>query len=126
MRRGGKVDGHRDQARQDHDCGKEHQGEGADQRRVQIGELELGGRFSRSLLGEDEKQLEGVAICGDSVRAGLALADQPLGDICLKGRCKGGHARPSRCASSRCPASAISSGAADRYQKVCLGSVCPR
>ncbi len=100
--------------------------EGADQRGVEIGDLEAGGRLAGLLRGEGEQQLEGVAVGGDGVRAGLALADQPVGHVGLQGGGEAGHGCRSRCASRRCPARAISSGAADRYQKVCLGSACPR
>ena len=100
--------------------------ESADQWRVQVGDIELGRRFPGLALGEDQQQLEGVAISGDGVRAGLALTDQPISEVGLEGRGECAHARRSRWLSSFSPARAISSGAADKYQNVCLGSLCPK
>jgi MFS family permease len=54
------------------------------------------------------------------VAAGLALQRLPVGEEGLQRRRERGHGFPSRCACSLSSASAISSGAADRYQYVCL------
>jgi hypothetical protein len=53
--------------------------ERADQLGVQIGNLDLAGRLAGLLLGEREQEPERVAVGGDRVRAGLALALQALG-----------------------------------------------
>jgi hypothetical protein len=50
------------------------------------------------------------------VAAGLPLQRQPVGEERLQGRGESGHDSPFRWACSRSPASAISSGAADKYQ----------
>ena len=69
------------------------------------------------LCGEDQQQPERVAVGGDGVRAGLALADQPVGEERLQGRRERGHRqRLLAMRSSRSAARASSSGAADRYQ----------
>ena len=81
------------------------------------------GLFPALLRGEDDQHLERVAVGGDRVAAGLALQRQPVGEERLQGGGEGGHDSPFRWACSRSPASAISSGAADKYQYVCLGSV---
>ena len=67
--------------------------------------------------GEAQQQPERVAVGGDGVRAGLALADQPVGEERLQGRGERGH-RPTLlvCGRGGAAASASSSGAADRYQ----------
>ena len=62
-----------------------------------------------------EQQPEGVAVGGDGVRAGLPLADQPVGEEGLQGGGEGAH-RFASSSASRSAASDISSGEADRYQ----------
>ncbi len=49
-----------------------------DQRRVEILDLQLARRLAGVLPGEAEQQPEGVAVCGDRVRTGAFLVDQPL------------------------------------------------
>ena len=78
------------------------------------------------LGGEDDQHPERVAVGGDRVAAGLALQRQPVGEERLQGGGEGRHDSPFRWACSRSPASAISSGAAERYQNVCFGSLWPR
>ena len=51
--------------------------EGADQRGVQVGEVELGGLLAGPVAHEAQQQAPGVPVGGDGVRAGVALADQP-------------------------------------------------
>ena len=100
-----------------------------DQRRVEIGDVELVGLFAGALGGESEQQPDRVPVGGDRVRAGLALADEIVGEEGLEGRGERAHCRCpicSRCRCSRSPASASSSGAADKYQKVFEGFTCPR
>ena len=98
--------------------------ERADQWCVQIGDVHSGGRLAGPLFGEDQQQLDRVPVGGDGVGAGLSLPGQPVGEERLQGGGQRAHDRPpARYASRRCPANAISSGAADRYQKVCCGSV---
>src|SRR5258708_24210665 len=97
--------------------------EPTDQRGVQVGDRQLAWRLAQLAAGEPQDELPGVAVGGDGVAAGLPLGDQPVGEECLQGGGQGAHECPARCASRRWPAIAISSGAADRYQNVCLGSV---
>ena len=90
--------------------------ERADQRRVEVGEVELARLPAGAPGGEGEQQPPGVAVGGDGLRAGVPLAGQPVGEERLQGRGERGHGRCSGWSSSRCPAAASSSGAADRYQ----------
>ena len=60
--------------------------ERADQRRVEIIEVELVGLFAGVVLGEGEQQTEGVAVGRDRVGAGVALGDQSLGEKRLSRR----------------------------------------
>ena len=60
--------------------------ERADQRRVQVGELQAVGLLAGLLLREAQQQLDRVAICGDRAWAGVSLGDQPLGEVRLDGR----------------------------------------
>ena len=46
------------------------------------------------LGGEREQQPERVAVGGDRVRAGVALADQPVGEERLQRRCEQAHRAP--------------------------------
>jgi hypothetical protein len=48
--------------------------ERANQLGVQVGDVQLAGRRAGLPLGEGEQQTERVAVCGDRVRAGVALA----------------------------------------------------
>jgi hypothetical protein len=52
----------------------------ADERRVEVGELDLGGGLAGRVLGEAEQELPAVAVGGDRVAAGLALASQIVGE----------------------------------------------
>ena len=53
--------------------------ERGDQRRVELRDVELARRRAQALCGEVQQQPEAVAVGGDRVRAGGALADQPVG-----------------------------------------------
>ena len=94
--------------------------ERADQRGVKVGEVEPRGRRAQLLLGEAQQQAEGVAVGGDGVRAGLALAISRS----VKNACRIGAsavmAGPRSCSGRgalKAPAvTASSSGAACRYQ----------
>ena len=68
--------------------------------------------------GEAEQQPPGVAVGGDGVRAGAALADEPVGEERLAGwgRARLMARRPAGARSSRSAARASSSGVPDRYQ----------
>jgi len=94
--------------------------ERADHRRVQLVDVQPGGRDTGAGGDVTEQQPHRVAVGGDGVVAGVLLPDQPVGEERLQGRGEDAHHRtpdpPARWASSRRPASAISSGAADRYQ----------
>jgi hypothetical protein len=73
--------------------------ERADQPGVQVGDLQAGGRLAGALGGEAQQQLAGVAVGGDGVGAGLALADEPVGEVGLQGRgqrARRAHGRPLR------------------------------
>jgi hypothetical protein len=84
-----------------------------DRGRVELRELKPRGWRSGLLLHEGEQQPERVAVAGDRVRADAPLAEQPVGEICLKRRGEGRHGRVlSWLGSSRLAASASSSGAA--------------
>jgi hypothetical protein len=60
--------------------------ERGDQRRVEVGDVELAGWGAASLGGEAQEQPEGVAVGGDRVRARRALADEAVGEERLCGR----------------------------------------
>ena len=64
----------------------------ADELGVKIGDLELGRGLAGLPFGEDQQQLESVAIGGDGVRAGLALAGEPVGHVGLQGGGEAAHA----------------------------------
>ena len=65
-----------------------------DQRGVQVGEVQLAGLGVRvRSAGEAQQQPEGVAVAGDGVRAGLALADEPVGEKRLQGGRQLAHRR---------------------------------
>jgi hypothetical protein len=59
--------------------------EGADERGVQVGQIQLRGRFAELGLREAEQQPEGVPVGRDGVRAGAALVEQPAGEERLEG-----------------------------------------
>jgi hypothetical protein len=89
--------------------------ERADQRRVEVGDLERGG-LPAGLAGcEGQEQPERVAVGRDGVRAGSSLAGQVVGEERLDGGRERGHRVCSSWdAWSRPAARASSSGAADR------------
>ena len=55
--------------------------ERADQRCLEIVEVEIAGRLAGVLGGEGQQQPDRVAVGGDRVRTGLPLADQPVGGV---------------------------------------------
>jgi len=57
--------------------------ERGDQRRVELGDVQLAGRLAGALRGEAQQQAERQAVGGDRVRARCALADQPVGEVRL-------------------------------------------
>jgi hypothetical protein len=65
--------------------------ERADQRRVEIVEIELAGLLACPLLGESKKQTQCVAVGRDRVRAGVALPGKPVGEECLQRRREHAH-----------------------------------
>lgn len=99
--------------------------ERSDQRRIEIADVQRGGLFAGLGRGEGQQQPVGVAIAGDGVRAGVALADEPVGEERLQHRRERGHDWLPAC-SSRSAASCINSGTAVRYQYVFFGSTWPR
>ena len=64
--------------------------ERGDQRRVELGDVQLAGRIAGPVLREGEQQPERLAVGGDRVRARSALGDQPVGEIGLH---RGGERR---------------------------------
>jgi hypothetical protein len=90
--------------------------ERADQRRVEVGEVQLAWLIAGLLLGEGEQQPERVAVGGDGSRARVSLGDQPVGEECLERRCELAHDSSIPVRSRRSRASASSSGDACRYQ----------
>src|SRR5664279_3543288 len=94
--------------------------ERADQRRVQLGDVQLAGLRAGAGGGEGEQQPERVAVAGDGVCAGAALADEPVAEERLQQRRERAHdpAPHDRVEplSRRAAASCISCGTAERYQ----------
>ena len=90
--------------------------ERADQRRVEIADVQLPGRLGAALGGEGKQQAHCVAVGGDRVLAGVALFGQAVGEERLHRWGQGAHERFSVWRTSRSAASCMSSGAADRYQ----------
>ena len=92
---------------------------------VEIGPVEPVGLDPLGVVDPGDEQSERVPIRGDSAGTGLALPHEPVGEEALQ--CRGDEAHGSTSSgSSRRAASASSSGAADRYQYVDLGSRWPR
>ena len=87
---------------------------GLDPTRHQVGDVELAGVLAAAVGGEVQQQSPGVAVAGDRVGAGTALADQPAGEERLQRRGERGHRGPP--GARRAAASSISSGTASRYQ----------
>lgn len=97
-----------------------------DQRCVEVVEVQQAG-LGAGLVGRVlEQQPEGVAVGGDRVRAGVALAHQPVGEERLQARGESGHDSDPVWPARRAAASSINSGAALRYQYVPAGWTCPR
>src|SRR5260370_19399339 len=90
--------------------------EGADERGVRVGKIQLAGLRAWPGVHEPQDQAPGVPVGGDGVRAGVALADQPFGEEGLEGGGEHAHASTPRVCSRRSAASDSSSGTADRYQ----------
>ena len=101
--------------------------ERADQRRVEIVEVQLERLLAGLLAREAEQQPERVTVGGDRLRTGVALGDQTVGEERLEGGCEQGHesTSPPICSRRRLMCSS-SSGTASRYQNVLAGSACPR
>ena len=100
--------------------------ERADQRRLEIVDVEIAGRLVTVLGGECKQQADRVAVGGDRMRAGLSLGDQPIGEERLQRRREQAHLAPPSARSRRSAASPSSSGAACKYQYVDPGLTCPR
>ncbi len=100
--------------------------ERGDQPGVEVADVQRRRLLSCLAFNEAQEQAHRVAVAGDGVRADLALADEMLGEERLQRGSQSAHRRASRCCSRRSPANAISSGAADKYQYVAAGSICPR
>ena len=90
--------------------------ERGDGRGVEVFEVQLCWLFVTGVRDVAQQEPPRVAVGGDRVRAGLALADQPVGEERLQGRGERGHGRFPGLASSRSLASLSSSGDAVRYQ----------
>jgi hypothetical protein len=100
--------------------------ERGDQRRVELGDVQLAGRLARPLGGELQQQPEGEAVGGDRVRARAALGEEPVGEVGLQRGRERAHRTPPNRSPTRSAASAISLGEADKYQYVSAGLTCPR
>ena len=79
-------------------------------------QVQGGGGLPQRLVGERQQQAEGVAVGGDRVRAGVALLQEALGEERLEEGGQGAHGSAPSARWSLRPTSAISSGAAVRYQ----------
>jgi hypothetical protein len=90
--------------------------ERADQRGVQVGDVQLSRVDASGVPSEVQQQLEGVTVGGDRVRVGLALPGQPVGEERLQDGSQPAQDNPAWACSSRCAANDSSSGAAWRYQ----------
>ena len=89
--------------------------ERADERRVQVGEVQPGRRLAQTFERVTQQQAEGVPVRGNCVRAGPALR-QPLGEERLQDRRERGHSLSPGKHSRRAAAAVSNSGAACRYQ----------
>jgi hypothetical protein len=58
--------------------------EGGDHGRVELRDVEFAGRGACPVGREPQQQLEGVAVGGDRVLAGLVLGEQAVGEIGLQ------------------------------------------
>lgn len=97
-----------------------------DQRPIKIAEVERGWCLGGPGGGEAEEQPERVPIRRHRVRAGPALAEQPLDEERLERWRKSGHHDLPAPTARRAAARSASSGAADRYQYVPAGLTWPR
>ena len=70
--------------------------EGADQRRVEIVDLQLAWLAAFPLRGKDQQQPHRIAVGTKRVRADLTLTDKAIGEEDLQGRGERGHASPPR------------------------------
>ena len=68
--------------------------ERGDQRGVEVGDVELAGVLAGALRSEGQEQPPGIPVAGDGMRAGTALADEPVGEEGLQRRRERAH----RCA----------------------------
>ena len=100
--------------------------ERADQRRVEVGEIELKRLLAGLLFDEPQQQPERVAVGLDGFRADVALVDEAVGEERLQRRREQAHDSRPAPRSTRSRASASSSGDASKYQYVEAGSTCPR
>ena len=96
--------------------------ERADQRRVEIVDVELERLLAGLVVREGEQQPERVAVGGDRVRTRVALRDQTFGEERLQRRGDEAHESTSGSCSRRWLISSSSSGTASRYQYVLAGS----
>ena len=100
--------------------------EGPDQRGVEVVEVQLVGCFAGTVVCVVDEQADGVAVGGDRLGAGIALAEEPLDEEGSQGRGAQGHDSTSPIASRRLLTSSSSSGTAWRYQYVDSGETWPR
>ena len=90
--------------------------ERADQRRVEVVDVQLERLFTGLLMREVQQQPECVAVGGDRAWAGVTLGDQPVGEERLQRGRDRAHDDTPGSRSSRSPTSCSSSGTACRYQ----------
>ena len=100
--------------------------EGAHQRSVEIGNIELPRLLVRPIGSIAEQEPDGVTVGSDGVRARAALPHQPVREERLECGSQPAHGLPPKRSSRRAAANSISSGAADKYQYVPAGLTCPK
>ena len=97
----------------------------ADEHRVEIREVELGGLLAGLRLDVGKEQLEGVTVGVDGVRAGVALSAELADEERLQRRGERDHRAASLAVSTSALASANSSGTPVKYRYVEAGSTWP-
>lgn len=93
---------------------------------VDMVEAEFRRCLARPLMAERQQHPKRVAVGRDRMRAGGALFAEAVDEECLQGRRQVTHERSPVSGSRRSAAKARSSGAADKYQYVELGSKWPK
>ena len=90
--------------------------EAADERGVQVAQVQPARLLAGAVVRVAQQQPPGVTVGGDGVDAGVALVDQPLGEERFQGRGEVAHEPAPMPRSRRSAAKASSSGTAEMYQ----------